>query len=134
MSYRARKSNSSYGNRARKSTGLKNKGPKKFVLPPTTLEGIETHLRNKRYKIGPSLQGNKPGAKITFEKPLPDGRRLHGDVHNSNKGFKIKRHIDSQDPNRNPLGHLLFDCTRKIPNSTSIIPKKRRKSKKRDYI
>ena len=114
----------------------KKKNLKKIRLPPTNLKGIETYLRNRGYRINPSLQDDKPGAKLTFDKPLPDGRRIHGSVHGSKKGFKIKRHIDKQDPYRNPIGHLLEDCTTKIRNNISMVPKKKakRRKKRRAYV
>lgn len=111
---------------------------KKIRLPPTNLKGVETYLRNRGYRINPSLQGDKRGAKLTFDKPLPDGRRLHGDVHRGKTGIKIKQHIDPHDPYRNPIGHLLGDCTTKIRNSISIVPKKkssrRRRRNRRAYV
>jgi hypothetical protein len=117
------------------SSNKKNK-IKKIRLPPTNLKGIETHLRNKGYRINPSLQGDKHGAKLTFDKPLPDGRRLHGDVHRGKHGFKIEQHIDRRDPYRNPIGHLLEDCTTKIRNSLSVVPKKKSRARRdrRAYV
>jgi len=104
---------------------------KRIRLPPTNWKGVETYLRNKGYRINPSLQGDKPGAKLTFDKPLPDGRRLHGDVHSGKNGIKIKQHIDPHDPYRNPIDHLLEDCTTKIRNSVSVVPRKRSSRRRR---
>lgn len=127
-SYRGRRINSGYGRRSNARRGPVNS---KIRLPPTNLKGIETHLRNKGFRINPSLQRNKPGAKLTFDKPLPDGRRIHGDVHGGKNGFKIKQHIDKRDPYRDPIGHLLSDCTTKKRNSISVVPKKKSRAQKR---
>jgi len=102
---------------------------KKDRLPPTTLKGIETYLRNRGYRINPTLQDEKPRARLTFDKPLPDGRRIHGGVYSEKGKFKIKKHIDSFDPSRNPIGHLLSDWGVRRRSSISVVPKKKRKKK-----
>jgi hypothetical protein len=115
-----------YGQRTRRSNArYRHVKIKKIKLPPTNLKGVETYLRNKGYRINPSLQGNKPGAKLTFDKPLADGKRLHGDVHLGRNRIKINQHVDKHDPYRNPIGHLLEDCTTKIRSSISVVPKKK---------
>jgi hypothetical protein len=103
---------------------------KKIRLPPTNLKGIKTFLKNKGYRINPILQSVKPGAKLTFDKPLPDGRRLHGSVYGGKKKFYIKQHIDSFDPYRNPIGHFIRDYATRHRNSSSII-RKRGRNKRR---
>ena len=97
---------------------------KKVRLPPTNLRGVESYLRNRGYRINPILQNNKPHAKLTFDKPLPDGRRLHGGVYRTKKGFQIKQHIDAADPYRNPIGHLLKDYGTRHRSSSSLIEKR----------
>jgi hypothetical protein len=108
----------------------------KIRLPPTNLKGIETYLRNKGYRIDPVLQDKKPRAKLTFDKPLPDGRRLHGSVYRSKGRFRVKQHIDSHDPYRNPIGHLLNDFGTRHRTSSSVIrmSKKERKVNRRLII
>ena len=116
------------------SISQRKKNIKKIRLPPTNAKGVETYLRNRGYRINPSLQGNKPGAKLTFDKPLPDGRRLHGEVHGGQKSLKIRQHIDKYDPYRNPIGHLLEDCTTRIRNSLSVVPKRKSRRRKRRNV
>ena len=101
---------------------------KKIHLQPTNLKGIETYLRNKGYRINPTLQGNKPRAKMTFDKPLPDGRRLHGGVYGSQSKFYVKQHIDKHDPYRNPVGHLLKDYRARHRSSSSVVRKRQKKT------
>ena len=106
---------------------------KKIRLPPTNLKGIETYFRNKGYRINPILQGEKPRAKLTFDKPLPDGRRLHGSVYGAKGKFHVKQHIDNHDPYRNPIGHLLGDYGTRCRTSSSVVKirgKKRRRNKR----
>jgi hypothetical protein len=104
---------------------------KKIRLPPTILTGIKTYLRNKGYRINPILQGEKPCAKLTFDKPLSDGRRLHGSVSGSKGKFHVKQHIDNYDPYRNPIGHLLGDYGARHRTSSSVV-KVRRKKRRRN--
>jgi hypothetical protein len=99
---------------------------KKIRLPPTTLKGVETYLRNRGYRINPILQGDKPRAKLTFDKPLPDGRRLHGSVYGAKGKYRIKQHIDNFDPYRNPIGHVLKDYSTRHRTSSSFVRKRRR--------
>ena len=106
---------------------------KKIRLPPTNLKGIETYLRNRGYRINPILQGEKRHAKLTFDKPLPDGRRLHGSVYGGKGKFRVKQHIDRDDPYRNPIGHLLGDYGARHRTSSSVIRmsgKKRKRNKR----
>jgi hypothetical protein len=116
-------------------TNKKKGNMKKIRLPPTNLKGVETYLRRRGYRIGPALENDKPGAKLTFDKPLPDGRRIHGEVHDGREVLKIKQHIDKSDPYRDPIGHILNDCTTNIRNSWSVVPKRKQKGrrKKRAY-
>ncbi len=104
---------------------------KKFNLPPTNRKGVETYLRHRGYRINPNLEDNKH-ARFTYDKPLPNGSRIHGEVHDGRKTLTIKEHIDKKDPYRDPIGHLLEDCTTKIRNTCTTIPKmKKRRRKKR---
>jgi hypothetical protein len=106
---------------------------KKINLPPTNRKGVETYLRRRGYRINPSLEGDKH-ARFTFDKPLPNGGRLHGDFHDGKKKMKLCQHIDSRDPYRHPIGHIMLDCTARIRNSCSTIPKMtKRKRKKRTF-
>jgi hypothetical protein len=110
---------------------------KKIYLPPTNLKGVESYLRNRGYRINPLLQDRKPRAKLTFDKPLPDGRRLHGGVYGARKGFYIKQHIDTADPYRNPIGHLLKDYGSKRRSSSSFVKKRttrKRRGKRRLFV
>lgn len=100
---------------------------KKISLPPMTLEGLETYLRRKGYRINPILQADKTGALFTFDKPLPDRSRIHGAVFNGRNYFTIKQHIDSSNPYSDPIGHLLADCTTSIRNQISKVPKRKTK-------
>jgi len=109
----------------------KKKKIKKVILPPTTLKGIETYLRNKRYRINPSLEDGKPRAKLSFDKPLPDGRRLHGHVSERKGKFFIKQHIDKRDPYRDPIGHLISDWGAHHKTSSSVIKKRKKKGGKK---
>ena len=102
---------------------------KKINLPPTNLKGVETYLRHKGYRINPTLQSNTTGAKLTFDKPLPDGRRLHGGVFGGKGRFRVKQHIDKHDPYRNPVGHLLEDFGTKHRTSTSAVRKRSKKGR-----
>lgn len=103
---------------------------KKIRLPPTNLEGVETFLRNKGYCINPILQGENPRAKLTFDKPLPDGRRLHGSVFGGKGKFHVKQHIDSHDPYRNPIGH----CSEIMGLDTVLSLQLLRKEKRKDEL
>jgi len=96
---------------------------KKICLPPTT------YLRNRGYRINPVLQGGKPKAKLTFDKPLPDGRRLHGSVFGGKGKFHIKQHIDVHDPYRNPIGHLIKDYGTRHRTISSVIRKRSKKKR-----
>lgn len=78
--------------------------------------------------MNPTLQDVKPRARLTFDKPLPDGRRIHGGVYSEKGVFKIKKHIDSADPYRNPIGHMLSDWGTRRRSSSSVV---RKRSKKR---
>jgi hypothetical protein len=102
---------------------------KKLHLPPTTLEGIETYLRNRGYRLKPTLQDVVPNAVLTFDKPLPDGRRIHGFVLKGKEKFYVKQHIDDADPYRDPIGHFFQDIGVKHKTSISTV-KKRRKTRK----
>jgi hypothetical protein len=104
---------------------------KKIHLPPTNLKGVESYLRKRSYRINPFLQDKKPGAKLTFDKPLPDGRRLHGSVYGARGGFRIKQHIDVADPYRNPVGHLLRDYGARHRSSSSFVKKRTARNPRR---
>lgn len=107
---------------------------KKIRLPPTNLKGVETYLRNRGYRINPILQGEKPRAKLTFDKPLPDGRRLHGSVFGGKGKFRVRQHIDSHDPYRNPIGHLLGDYGARHRTSSSVVRVRREKRRRKKRL
>ena len=93
-------------------------------LPPTTKEGIETYLRKRGFRINPSLEGPR-NAVFTFDKPLPDGRRIHGEVIESERNWVIKVHYDTSDPYRSSLKHLEKDLSVKHREKISKIRKAR---------
>ena len=109
----------------------KNPRRRKFTsirLPPTTVRGARTYFKNRRYRINPLLQHPRPDAKFTFDKPLPDGRRVHGEVKESKGKLVIKRHIDVKDPHKFPIGHLKKDLN--VKHRDDITKIKKRKLKK----
>jgi len=81
---------------------------KRIILPPTNKKGIITYFRNRGYRTDPILQ-NPRMASVTFDKPLPDGSRVHGEAIKNKRKWLIKRHKDSYDPYRYPFKHLSKD-------------------------
>jgi len=86
----------------------KKKTPKPPRLPPTTLQGVITYYRNRGYQQDPLLEDRKD-ADVTFRKPLPNGSRIHVRVKEGSKWLHVEQHIDSADPERDPIGHFVDD-------------------------
>lgn len=103
---------------------------KKPVIPPTTLDGIETYYRNRGYRPNPFLE-EKEDADITFVKPLPNGSRIHVRVHEGTKYFTHEVHIDKTDPGRSPVGHILNDVLTDDVEHQKFRTPKRKTQKKR---
>jgi len=97
---------------------------KRPKLPPTTKKGIETYYRKRGYRINPSLESPRNAA-LTFDKPLPDGRRIHGEVKESKREWIIKEHYDASDPYKHPLKHLEKDLSVRHRGKIFKIRKKR---------
>jgi hypothetical protein len=97
---------------------------RKVLLPSTNRKGIRTYYHRRGYRENPLLQSRK-GAKMTFVKPLPDGRRIHDRVYEFKNHYAIKRHIDSFDPGRSPGRHVLVDLRTARATRTFKIPKVR---------
>jgi hypothetical protein len=98
-----------------------------FRLPPTNRKGVETRFARLGFRKNPVLSFRE-GAKVVFDKPLPDRRRIDVKLHEYPRHFVAKVHIDSRDPYRDPLGHVLKDFrvrrrgrTIKIPKSYAVL-------------
>jgi hypothetical protein len=102
---------------------------KKIHLPPTNLKGVKTYLRRKGHRINPALESGKAGAKFTYDKPLPDGRRIHGAVYEHRDKICLKQHIDKSDPYKNPIGHLINDVAERRRNTVYCVKKKKKRKK-----
>lgn len=81
---------------------------KRERLPPQTLKSLDAYFRNRGFQPDPLLE-DPQNADKTYAKPLPDGSRLHIRVKKGRKYLNVEEHIDSADPNRNPIGHLIGD-------------------------
>jgi hypothetical protein len=78
------------------------------ILPPN-IKAMKTYYRNRGYRINPMLQNPRFPCIFTFDKPLPNGSRMHGEVVQSERKWIVKTHKDIADPYREPLRHLRKD-------------------------
>ncbi|MDR2203988.1 MAG: hypothetical protein LBE76_06820 [Nitrososphaerota archaeon] len=105
---------------------------KKIRSGPLPKKGVRTLFLNKGYHPNPVYQWDDENAIMTFEKPLPDGSRLHVRVYEHRDYFEIKEHIDKYDPNRT-LEHV-FEWFVEIPDIISYIQKRKRKRKTKRQV
>src|SRR5260370_34850658 len=108
-------------------------GTKKVRLPPTTLEGIDTYHSRRGYRKDPVLAWPE-GARRSYVKPLPDGRRIHVRVYEHARHFKIRTHIDHRDPGRDLLGHALVDGPVKRRNQVVKVAKRKSRRSLWDWL
>ncbi len=99
----------------------------RFRQPPTARKGVETRFARLGFRKNPRLSFRE-GAKVVFDKPLPDGRRIDVKLHEFPRHFEAKVHIDSRDPYRDPVGHVVKDFgvhrrgrTIKIPKNYGVL-------------
>jgi len=105
------------------------KKPKRAKLPPMTLKGYDTFLRNQGFRPDPVLQGPSD-ADHTYVKPLPNGSRLHLEVKKGRKYINIEEHTDKIDPGRSPIGHFVKDVLLDEPKHSKYrIPLRKKKKK-----
>ena len=107
----------------------KTKKSKRERVPPLSLGGFETYLRNRGFQIDPPLQ-DPQDADLTASKPLPDGSRLHLRVKEGTNWLNVEEHRDSSDPSRSPIGHVINDVFLNEPETTKYRILKRKFIKK----
>jgi hypothetical protein len=105
---------------------------KRERLPPQTLESLDSYFRNRGYQPD-SLLEDPQDADKTYVKPLPNGSRLHIRVKKGRKYLNVDEHIDSSDPSRSPIGHLIGDVFLDEPTHKKyrINLRKKKKGKRR---
>ena len=101
-------------------------------MSPTDEERIKKRFGKKGYRTNPVLQ-DPQGADITFDKPLPDGRRKHVRITDGGRYWNVKSHCDAADPYRNPFGHLQKDIGVKHREETFKIKKTRSRQRKKSF-
>ena len=79
----------------------------KYKKIPGNREGISEYYRERGFREDPLLELKDRRSVTSFVKPLPDGSRLHLRVYKGRKYYTIDRHIDSYDPGRKYLMHLI---------------------------
>src|SRR5690242_13396379 len=72
---------------------------------PGSLEGIAKHYADRGYQADPGLESDE-GQVASFVHKIPDGRRVHVKVFRGPKYYTVDKHIDSADPEVNPIGHI----------------------------
>lgn len=85
----------------------KNARKLKYNKIPGSAEGISEYYRERGFRENPLLELPDKKKVTSFVKPLPDGRRIHIRVYKGRKYYTIDKHIDSYDPGRHPINHLI---------------------------
>jgi hypothetical protein len=96
-------------------------------IPPTNRQGLETYFRNHGFRINPILE-NFRDAIFTFDKPLPDGSRIHGEVQEGERKWRILMHFDGVNPYKDPFGHLSKDL--QVRHHTKVFKVKKARIKR----
>ena len=94
------------------------------------MKSLETYYRNRGYRPNPLLE-DRGDADLTFVKPLPDGRRIHLRIKERRDYLNVEQHIDSSDPGRNPIGHVIKDVLLDEPRHEKFRIKKIKRKKKK---
>lgn len=102
-------------------------------MPPTDEKRIKKQFGKKGYRTNPVLQ-DPQDAVISFDKPLPDGRRIHVRVTDGGRYWNVKKHYDAADPYRNPFGHLQKDIGANHREETIRMKKTRLRPRKNSLV